>query len=129
MAVSMIRQQKLTPLWKRESVTVTARLVPKYLFTTASIDVDIGGKLILASGGVNKVVGAQEHSFEHDGQTHLAEITWGVAKSNSFPVQLFLDGVLVFDSTVKISNWWLMYWPLLIALGVMWTGQHVGHSH
>lgn len=112
--------------WNREAVKVTARVVPKYAFTTASIDVEVGDRLVLATGGVLKFVGSQTRTYERNGKIHTVEVNWGVGKFRSFPVTLLIDGELLFDSNVKVSNWWVMYWPLLAIFGFVLVDRYFG---
>ncbi len=86
---------------------------------TASIDVSLEGKPILKTGGVLKLVGGQVANFEHKGQAHSVEASWGKAALKYFPVKVVVDGQLVAEAPVKISNWWLVYWPWLILFGVL----------
>jgi hypothetical protein len=111
----MKRKPQLEAAWGLENVRVTARLVPRYIFMSASINVEVGGQQVFVTDGVYKLVGSQLHTFEHQGKNHTGEISWGRAKRAAFPVKLIIDGEPVLESTVRISNWWLMYWPFFLA--------------
>jgi hypothetical protein len=115
----MDAQREIKADWKGEQVTITARLVPRYAFMTASIDVSLGGKPILKTDGVLKLVGGQVANFERNGRAHSVEASWGKAALKYFPVKVIVDGQLLVEAPVKISNWWLVYWPWLILLGVL----------
>jgi len=92
--------------WRDSTVEVQARLVPRWLWTTASIDVLVDGRTILRTGGQMKFTGSHSTQFTHSGATHAAELCWGAGGvSLSIPYQLRLDGVAVSDSQVPVRNW------------------------
>ncbi|HEV2695199.1 MAG TPA: hypothetical protein VG347_20060 [Verrucomicrobiae bacterium] len=91
--------------WRDLSVDVQARLVPRFLWTTASIAVFVGGQRMLRAGGQFKFTGSHSAAFTHDGSSHTAKLTWGSSGlSSSFPYQLKIDDVLVSASRVRIQN-------------------------
>jgi hypothetical protein len=110
--------------WELEEVTVTARLVPRYAFMSASIDVEVGGKLVLATGGVYKFVGVHTQTFERNGKLHRVELSWKTGGFRAFPIRLAIDGAPLLESDVRILNWWLMYWPFLILSCVAWGASY-----
>jgi hypothetical protein len=92
--------------WQGGTVDVQARLVPRYLWNTASIDVFLDGQPILRTGGQLKLTGSQSATFIYAASAHTAELTWGSSGlSFSFPYQLRIDGALVVASRVHIRNW------------------------
>ncbi|HKW28985.1 MAG TPA: hypothetical protein VJT54_06600 [Verrucomicrobiae bacterium] len=92
--------------WQGSPVEVKARLVPRYLWNTASVDVFVGGQRILRTGGQFKFTGSYSATFTHAGSTHQAELSWGLCGlSFSFPYRLRIDGAPVADSRVRIRNW------------------------
>ncbi len=100
--------------WNGLSVAVTARLIPRYLFTTASIDVFLGGCCILKTGGQMAVIGSSTSEFCHDGTVHSAKLTWGSAKGLAFPYELTIDGAKVLVSDVRVQNPALFVVPGLV---------------
>ena len=112
-------QCELKAAWNGEQLIVTAHLVPRYAFMTASIDISLEGTPILKTGGVLKFVGGHVAGFERNGRLHSVEASWGKAAPTYFPVKVAVDGQLVMEAPVRISNWWLVYWPWLILLGVL----------
>ena len=60
-----VGQPKL--LWEGSAVEVRARVVPRYLWTTTSIDVFVDGRCILKTGGQMKAVGSSFAEFHHGG--------------------------------------------------------------
>jgi len=93
--------------WQGSAVEVQARLVPRFLWNTASIDVFLDGKCILRTGGKLNLTGSYSATFDHSGSTHKAELTWGFSGlSFSFPYRLQIDGVPVVASRVQVENWW-----------------------
>jgi len=103
--------------WQDSMVDVQARLVPRYLWNTASIDVFLDGQPILQTGGRFKFTGSHSTSFTHGGSTHTAELSWGFCGlSFSIPYQLRVDGAPVAASRVLIRNWPVAL--VVIAVGV-----------
>lgn len=108
--------------WQDSPVDVQARLVPRFLWTTASIDVFLGGQCILRTGGQLRFVGSHSATFTHSGSTHTAELNWGAsALRPSFPYQLRIDGAPILDSRVSIQNWPVV----LIAMVLLGAGLGV----
>jgi hypothetical protein len=97
--------------WRGTPVSITAKLVPRCVWQSASIDVAVNGRVVLKTGGVFKLVGKHAETFTFDGIGHSVEVTWGKAALRSFPFSLSIDGMPVMESRVPISNWWLALWP------------------
>ena len=92
--------------WQDSPVDVQARLVPRFLWVTASIDVFLGEQCILCTGGQLKFTGSHSTTFTHSGSTHTAELSWGTSGlSSSFPYRLQIEGTPVSASRVPIRNW------------------------
>jgi hypothetical protein len=92
--------------WQGSTVDVQARLVPRFLWNTASIDVFLDGQPILRTGGRFKFTGSHSSPFTHAGSTHTAELSWGFCGlSFSIPYQLRVDDAPVVASRVQIRNW------------------------
>jgi hypothetical protein len=88
---------------------VRARVVPRFLWTTASIDVFLDGRCILKTDGQRKAVGSSFAEFHHGGDVHSAELSWGQACMRpplclTFPYQLFIDGGKISVSEVRVEN-------------------------
>ena len=112
-----IGQPKL--FWEGSTVEVRARVVPRYFWTTASIDVFLDGRCILKTGGQMKSVGSSTDEFQHGGVVHTAALSWGNAHMRhalglTFPYQLFFDGSKIAVSEVSMENPASVYIPLLI---------------
>src|SRR5438034_342849 len=60
----------LPPQWNGSRLAVTAKLVPRYLWQTASIDVFLDEQCILRTGGQFKFVGSHASEFVYRGTTH-----------------------------------------------------------
>jgi hypothetical protein len=104
--------------WHGSTVEVTARLVPRYLWSTASIDVFLDGRCILRTGGQMRAVGSSSAEFDHDGEAHTVEVSWGRAQPRGFtrhcfPYDLTIDGAKVAASEVPVENSGLLVIPLL----------------
>jgi len=101
--------------WQDSKLDVQAQLIPRFLWTTASIDVFLGGQCILRTGRRMKFTGSHSTTFTHSGSIHTAELSWGRSGlSWSFPYQLRIDGVPVADSSVHVRNW-----PLGLIAGIL----------
>jgi hypothetical protein len=107
----MISSSACLATWNGASVSITAQLVPRYAWNTASIDVAVDGHTILRTGGVLKSAGTHAEGFTRGGTAHAAELTWGIGALRSFPFSLRIDGAPVVESRVPIQNWWLALWP------------------
>jgi hypothetical protein len=90
--------------WHGSAVEVTARLIPRFLWTTASIDVFIDGECVLETGGQLKITGSSSAEFFHGGRVHQVELSWGRGSLEGFPYQLSIDGSKVAVSRVLVQN-------------------------
>jgi hypothetical protein len=112
-------------LWNNHRIDVTAALIPRRLWTTASIDVFIDGNCILRSGGKINLTGGCTNTFTDAQGTHTVTLTWGLGLLRSFPYALYIDQALVSESRVPVSNWWLgpLLWlmvpPVLIGVPLL----------
>jgi hypothetical protein len=91
--------------WQGSAINVQARLVPRFFWMTASIDVFVGEQCVLRTGGQMTFSGIKSVEFTHAGAKHTAELKWGSSGiSFSFPYELRIDGVLISVSRVSIRN-------------------------
>jgi len=90
--------------WQDSPVDVQARLIPRFLWSTASIDVFLGEQCILRTGGQLKFTGSHSSTFIHSGSTHTAELSWGVGFLRWFPYKLRIDGTPVSDARVYVRD-------------------------
>jgi hypothetical protein len=95
--------------WQDNNIRVTAILVPRFLWSTASIHVFVGSACVLRTGGQLKITGTCSSEFTGNGVLHRAEIVWGRGVLFSFPYRLSIDGAVVSESRVKVSNWPLTF--------------------
>jgi hypothetical protein len=91
--------------WQRGRVDVQARLIPRFMWITASIDVFLDEQCILRTGGQMKCTGSYSTTFTHSGSTHTAELSWGYGFLFSFPYKLRIDGTTVSEARVRVQNW------------------------
>src|SRR5262245_32270742 len=63
--------------WKDSALEVTARLIPRFVWMTASIDVVLNGQPILRSGGEMRITGSAVSEFDYRGSVHRCELSWG----------------------------------------------------
>jgi len=99
------------PTWKGLPLRLSARLVPRYAWQTASIRLAIGDATVVDTGGVLKVTGIVARTFEVDGAVHEARVEWGRGTLRSFPCKVAIDGVVVLDERVAVANWAVGLWP------------------
>jgi hypothetical protein len=105
--------------WNGARVFVRSRVVGRYAWMTATIDVTVDDIVVLRTGGVLKAVGRSAEAFEFRGSSHTAEINWGLGWGPSFPFDLKMDGTSIKKSRVPVENWYFAYWPFLAALGLL----------
>jgi hypothetical protein len=103
--------------WETQPVLVSARLVPRYLWTTASIDVTVGSRRVLATGGVMKMASTCNAEFDHGDCLHRVALTWSAPHQGSFPITVAIDGQVVANTCVQLRRWYLGAWPLVILFG------------
>jgi hypothetical protein len=93
--------------WHGSIVSVRARQVPRFLWTTTSIDAYLDEQCILQTGGKLNPRGSCSTTFNHGGSAHTVELRWGMALWYSFPYELRIDGTPVTTSRVRADNWYL----------------------
>ena len=108
--------------WHGSEVLVKARLVPRYGWTTASIDVFLDGRCIVRTGGQTKVTGSSWAVFDHDGSRHFVELSWGMARGLEFPYVLRINDAKVALSEVPVENPGLSVIPALIVISLLLIG-------
>ena len=107
--------------WQNKSVRVEARTVPRFMWTTASIDVYLGEECVLRTGGKVDFKGTYSTSFNFDGSEHRADLTWGLCRQRHFPYQLRIDGRLIDESRVQVKNFQLVYIPVSIVIALLFV--------
>jgi hypothetical protein len=101
--------------WQGGAIEVQARLVPRWLWCTASIEVLLDGRCILETGGSLKAAGSREVMFAHAGSRHTAKLSWGWGFLRSLPYKLRLDGAAVSEARVQVRNWpMVVVFPLVL---------------
>ena len=110
--------------WQNTTVEVQARLIPRFLWTTASIDVFLDGQCILRTGGQMKCTGLYSTGFTHSGFKHTAALSWGYGFLFSFPYKLQIDGAPITEARVHVRNW-----PLGLIWGVLAAGLFYAILH
>src|SRR5579862_8710236 len=91
--------------WQGNKIDVRARLIPRFLWSTASIDVFLDGQCILRTGGQLKFTGSHSTTFTHAGSTHMADLTWKCGFLRYFPYKLRIDDTIVSEARVYVQNW------------------------
>jgi hypothetical protein len=112
----MIPRGGVLARWMGNDVVVKAHVVGRYLWTTASIDVWIGDKAILETGGAAKVSGGCTAAFLLGSASHEATLTWRRGSLRSFPFELHIDGMAVAQGRVPTRNWWYAWWPFAVTV-------------
>jgi hypothetical protein len=100
--------------WQQSLVDVQARLVPRFLWSTASIDVFLEGNCILRTGGQLKLKGSHSSTFLRSGSTHIAELSWEYGFLTHFPYKLSIDGTPIAKDRVYVRNWPLVFVSVVI---------------
>ncbi|MBI5497218.1 MAG: hypothetical protein HY904_19550 [Deltaproteobacteria bacterium] len=81
-----------------------ARTVPRYLWSTASIDVYVDGVPVLVTGGRSGMTGSVSSQFSWEGRAHNLELHWGAYASRGFPVRLVVDGEPTEERVVPVQG-------------------------
>ncbi len=68
----MTKRRGSRAVWYGVPIIITCRLIRRYVWTTASIDVWVDGNRVLESGGVLKMTGSHAESFHFRNTTHEA---------------------------------------------------------
>jgi hypothetical protein len=110
--------------WQGGLVEVQAQLVPRFLWSTASIDVFLDKQCILRTGGRLKPTGSHFATFTHSGSTHTAELSWGHGFLVSFPYKLRIDGTPVSEARVRVRNWPIGLLIPFLVTSVAWALFH-----
>jgi hypothetical protein len=113
--------------WQDNPVDVQARFIPRFLWTTASIDVFLGDQCILRTGGQLKFIGSHSTTFTHSGSTHTAELSWGAGFLRSFPYKLRIDGTPICESRVIVRNWPFGLIVVILIAVVLAMISHLAH--
>jgi hypothetical protein len=71
--------------WQGKAVSVRARYVPRFVWTTASIDVYLDDRCVLRTGGQFKLTGSHSATFTDGSTEHRMELTWGGSGGFRFP--------------------------------------------
>ena len=108
--------------WNNREVHVIGLVVPRYFWTTVSVDVYFDGSRIIRTGGVFRLSGVQTAEFEYQGQSHLMELSWQSGKS-TIQFELNIDGHSILKSSVFPQNWPMLFVPVL-AIGLLIS---IGH--
>ena len=116
-------------LWQNKAVRVEARSVPRFLWTTASIDVYLEEQCVLRTGGKLDLQGTYSTPFSFGGSEHRADLTWGLCSQQQFPYQLRIDGQLVDESRVRVKNFHLGYIPVFIVIALVFVFIRYVLSH
>ncbi len=107
--------------WRGKTVKVRAHLVPRFLFSSASIDVYLNGECVFRTGGKINPTGSHSAAVRIGGSEHQIEVAWGRSRNFCFPYQLRIDGELVTESLVQVENQPLMLIPAFFMFAVMFA--------
>lgn len=105
--------------WQGKAVSVRANYIPRFLWTTASIDVFLDGRCVFRTGGQLKSIGSHAAIFNDGGFEHRMELKWGRSRDFCFPYELYIDGVLAGKSQVRVENQHLILIPALLIIALM----------
>ena len=99
-----------------KNIEVAARLIPKFLWLTASVDVFVNSACVLQTGGKMKMTGSSSARFDDSGGAHDVELKWGWARLRWFPIKILIDGEMVAQSRAFVENWPLAHWPTAVVV-------------
>lgn len=112
------------------AITVAARLVPKFLWFTAAIEVFVDGQRLLSSGGRLALSGTEAAFFNGiDGSPHDLQLSWnaltgysGYSRYSRYGLVPQLHYTLVVDGSARArgevgaQNWWMRFAGLALVL-------------
>jgi hypothetical protein len=102
--------------WRGKAIQVRAELIPRFLWSSASIDVYLDGEKIFRTGGKIQSIGSHVEKVRFGGSEHDVELKWGRSQNFRFPYQLRIDGALVMESVVQVENQQLIFIPALVLI-------------
>lgn len=105
--------------WRGKTVRVRAKYIPRFLWTTASIDVYLDGECVFRTGGQLKATGSHIAMFRSGGSEFRMELKWGRSAGFGFPYQLRIEGELVDEAQVRVENPGMMLVPALLIIGLI----------
>jgi hypothetical protein len=114
--------------WQDGTIEVRARLVPRYLWSTASIEVLLDGRCILQTGGRMKFTGTEVATFTHAGSEHTARLLWGAGFLRSFPYKLRIDDAPVSEARAHIRNWPVGLVVVAVVLAALVLAHRAGRA-
>ncbi|HSY17388.1 MAG TPA: zinc ribbon domain-containing protein [Candidatus Acidoferrales bacterium] len=103
--------------WRGKTIRVRAIYIPRFLWTTASIDVYLDGERVFRTGGQLKSTGAHSAVFRSGGSEFKMELKWGRSAGFGFPYQLRIEGEPVDEALVRVENPGMMLIPALLIVG------------
>jgi hypothetical protein len=107
--------------WQDNQIDVRAALIPRFLWSTASIDVFLNNECILRTGGQLKFKGSNSNEFSYSGSAHKIELSWGPCGIlPRIPYKLYIDGVLISESRVRVRNW-----PVGVLVGIILVAIYI----
>lgn len=108
--------------WDGSDLDIEAEYVPRYLYTTASIN--IYNRCILRTGGVWRFRGTKSAEFTHNGKTGHAELSWRSGRSE-FWCKLTIDDQAVLTGVVTPRNFLALLIPAAVALAAIALFAHL----
>ena len=117
--MTQAREEAAGISWNGLSLRLASRLVPRFAWQTASIELAIDDMTVLQTGGAFKFVGAVVQSFEVQGALHEARLEWGRGTLKSFPCKVTIDGLDAWSGRVRVGNWWIGLWPWIALVALL----------
>ena len=106
--------------WQNGKLDVRARMTPKYLWTTASIDVYLDEFCILKTGGQLTTKGMKISDFQYNGLNHVVELSWTPPRNGLFyPFRLAINQKIVDNAEVYVRNWPMAIIGALMIVGIV----------
>jgi hypothetical protein len=106
--------------WQGSEIEVKAEVVPRYLWTTASIDVYLDGARVLRTGGVWRLRDSRTIDFHRNGVTHTLTLRWkSPSRGMDFAYVVSIGGQDILDSTVRPTNWPMFFVPYATPLVIL----------
>ncbi|HSM95293.1 MAG TPA: hypothetical protein VLT91_04560 [Rhizomicrobium sp.] len=117
-------RKKNNTQWDDVDVAVESVLVPRYLYTSASVNVYVAGNCILQTGGVMRFSGKNMAEFAHNGTDHQVVLDWTSGRS-SVGYTLMIDGDKILEGSVFPRNALMGMTPVFIFAVAMLVIQYL----
>lgn len=110
--------------WNGHCIRVQSALVPRYFWTSASVDAYVDQSCVIKTGGVFRFSGIETGDLNDRGKNHVMQMAWNVGgRDLAVRYELAIDGHVLLKSRVFPRNWPLLIFPLAGLLLLVFGGH------